>query len=76
MIIHVVVLFTSQSTSLEKFKEFVAATTSTSGQRIGKLQTDNGGEFIPKEFEAYLKDKYFMNCLYPIHLSKMVWQSE
>ena len=42
---------------LERFKEFEAATTSTSGQRIGKLRTDNGGEFVSKEFEAYLKSK-------------------
>ena len=41
-----------KSEVLQKFKEFEAAATSTSGQKIEKLQTDNGGEFILKEFEA------------------------
>ena len=34
-----------KSKVLEKFKEFETATTSISGQRIGKLQTDISGEF-------------------------------
>jgi len=42
-----------KSEVLEKFKDFEAATTSNSGQRIGKLQTDNGGEYVSKEFEVY-----------------------
>ena len=45
-----------KSEVLEKFKDFEAATTS-SGERIRKLQTDNGGEYVSKEFEAYLKSK-------------------
>ena len=46
-----------KSEVLEKFKEFEAATTSTSRKRIAKLRTDNGGEFVSKEFEAYLKSR-------------------
>ena len=45
-----------KSEVLEKFKDFEAATTS-SGERIRKLRTDNGGEYVSKEFEAYLKSK-------------------
>ena len=46
-----------KSEVLEKFKVFETATTSNSGQRIRKLQTNNGGECISKEFEAYMKSK-------------------
>lgn len=46
-----------KSEVLEKFKEFEAATTGSSGERIGTLRSDNGGEYISKEFEAYLKSK-------------------
>ena len=45
-----------KSEVLEKFKDFEAATAS-SGERIRKLRTDNGGEYVSKEFEAYLKSK-------------------
>ena len=57
-----------KSEVLQKFKEFEAATTSTSGQRIGKLRTDNGGEFVSKEFEAYLKSKQIFYELSVPHL--------
>ena len=45
-----------KSEMLEKFNNFEAAIAS-SEERIRKLQTDNGGEYISKEFEAYLKSK-------------------
>ena len=41
----------------EKFKEFETATTTSSGQRIRRLRTDNGGEYVSKEFESYLKSR-------------------
>ena len=41
----------------EKFKEFETATTTSSGQRIRRLRTDNGGEYVSKEFENYLKSR-------------------
>ena len=41
---------------LEKFREFEVAIAS-SEERIRKLRTDNGGEYVSKEFEAYLKSK-------------------
>ena len=46
-----------KSQVLEKFKEFEADATSESGQRIGTLRTDNGGEYLSREFEAYLQSK-------------------
>ena len=46
-----------KSEVLEKFKEFEAATTNDSGERIGILRSDNGGEYISKEFKDYLKSK-------------------
>ncbi len=46
-----------KSEVLEKFKEFEAYTTNECGQRIGKLRTDNGGEYLSGEFKAYLKSK-------------------
>ena len=41
-----------KSEVLEKFKEFEAVTTNESSQRIGTLRTDNGGEYLSKEFKA------------------------
>ena len=41
-----------KSEVLKTFKEFEAVTTVDSGQRVGTLQTDNGGGF-----KAYLKSK-------------------
>ena len=46
-----------KSEVLDKFKEFEAVTTNECGQRIGTLRTDNGGEYLSAEFEAYLKSK-------------------
>ena len=40
-----------------KFKEFEAEITNESSQKIGKLRTDNGGEYLSQEFEVYLKSK-------------------
>ena len=47
----------NKSEVFEKFKEFEASTTNESEQCIGTLRTDNGGEYVSKEFEAYLKSK-------------------
>jgi len=46
-----------KSEVLEKFKEFEEATTTDSKNRIRRLRTDNGGEYVSKEFEAYLRSK-------------------
>ncbi len=46
-----------KSEVLEKFKEFEAATTNEAGRSIGILRTDNGGEYLSREFEDYLKGK-------------------
>jgi len=46
-----------KSQVLEKFKEFEADVTNESGQRIGTLRTDNCGEYLSREFEAYLRSK-------------------
>jgi len=53
-----------KSEVLEKFKEFEIATTTDSKNRIRRLRTNNGGEYVSKEFEAYLRSK--------THLSKTV----
>ena len=55
-----------KSEVLDKFEEFEAATTS-SGQRIRKLRTDNGGEYVSNEFEAYLKSKGIFHELFVPH---------
>jgi len=46
-----------KSEVLEKFKEFEAAATNEAQRSIGILRTDNGGEYLSKEFEDYLKKK-------------------
>ena len=46
-----------KSEVLAKFKEFEAEVTNESSQKIGKLRTDNGGEYLSQGFEAYLKLK-------------------
>ena len=43
-----------KSDTLEKFKEFHAKVTGESGERIGILKTDGGGEYRSREFEQYL----------------------
>ena len=46
-----------KSEVFEKFKEFEAIVTNECGWKIGALRTDNGGEYVLTEFEAYLKLK-------------------
>ena len=46
-----------KSEVFEKFKEFEAITTNTSGCGIVRLLTDNGGEYLTKEFVDYLKSR-------------------
>ena len=42
---------------LEKFKEFEAHAVGDSGDRIGRLRTDNGGEYMSKEMLGYLRSR-------------------
>ena len=46
-----------KSEVLDKFKEFEAATTTDSGQKVCTLRSDNGGEYVSQELETYLKSK-------------------
>ena len=46
-----------KSEVLDKFKEFEAIVTNNCDQKIGTLRTDNGGEYVSKEFENYLMSK-------------------
>ena len=46
-----------KSEVLEKFKEWEAAVTNQAECKIKTLQTDNGGEYMSKEFEDFLKEK-------------------
>ena len=41
----------------EKFKLFEAMVTKECGESIIKLRTDNGGEYVSKDFQAYLASK-------------------
>ena len=47
----------NKSEVLAQFKQFEAKATSQSGNQIGTLRTDNGGEYTSKEFEEYLVEK-------------------
>ena len=46
-----------KSEVLDKFKEFEARVTNKTGLEISTLRTDNGGEYVSKEFEEFLKSK-------------------
>ena len=50
----VVYFMAHKSDTLEKFKEFHAKVTGESGERIGILKTDGGGEYKSREFAQYL----------------------
>ena len=43
-----------KSEVMDKFKEYE---TNVSGEKIGTLCSDNGGEYVSNEFETYLKSK-------------------
>lgn len=49
-----VYLLKQKSEVFEKFKEFEAGATNECGLSIGTLRTDNGGEYLSKEFQDYL----------------------
>jgi len=46
-----------KSEVFEKFKQYEAEVTNTTGQNIKTLRTDNGGEYTSAEFEAYLRKR-------------------
>ena len=46
-----------KSEVFNKFKEFESVTTNECGCSIGTLRTDNGGEYLSKEFDSYLQSK-------------------
>ena len=52
-----VYLLKQKSEVFQKFKEFEAAVTNASGNSIGALRSDNGGEYLSTEFVEYLKTK-------------------
>ena len=47
----------NKSEVFDKFKEFESCTTNECSQSIGVLRSDNGGEYVSKNFEFYLKNK-------------------
>jgi len=47
----------NKSNVLEKFKEFVQKVRTETGHEIKRLRTDNGTEYVNKEFSDYLKQK-------------------
>ena len=60
----------------ETFKEFEALTTADSGQRIGTLRSDGGGEYGSQEFEAYLKSKGIHHELTVSYSPQQNWVAE
>ena len=46
-----------KSETLSKFKEFIVSATGESGDKVGVLRTDNGGEYTSGEFKTFLRDK-------------------
>ena len=54
---HSVVILKTKDEALDKFREFVNLQENRLGTSIKKFRSDNGGEYISKEFERYLKDK-------------------
>ena len=46
-----------KSEVFNKFKEFESVTTNECGCSIGTSRTDNGGEYLSKEFDSYLQSK-------------------
>ena len=46
-----------KSEAFKKFKEFESTTTNECDCSIGTLRTDNGGEYLSKEFDSYLQSK-------------------
>ena len=63
------VYFTKQKSEVfEKFKEFEAITTNTNCCGTVRLRTDNGGEYLTKEFMDYFKS---MNGQYLTHQNRM-----
>jgi len=53
----------NKSEIFNKFKEFELLTTNECGLSIGTLQSDNGKEYFPKEFEpyTYCQEGYIIN---------------
>ena len=47
----------SKAEVLEKFKLFEVTVLNECDEHIAKLRTDNGGEYVSKEFENYLTSK-------------------
>ena len=47
----------SKSEIPDKFKEFEARVSNGCGERLGTLRSDNGGEYLSKEFWSYLKSR-------------------
>ena len=55
-----------KSEVVDKFKEFEAEVTNETGLSIGTLRTDNGGEYVSKVFEEFLKHRVIRHeCTVP-----------
>ena len=46
-----------KSEVLDRFKEFESTVTKECGEYIATLRTDNGGEYLSREFQEFLKSK-------------------
>lgn len=52
-----VYILKNKSEVANKFKEYEARVFNDCGKRVGTLRSDNGGEYLSKEFRSYLKSK-------------------
>ena len=52
-----VYFMTKKSEVLDKFREFEATVVGETGQRIGTLRTDNGMEYVNRDFTRYLRSR-------------------
>lgn len=52
-----VYFMTRKSETLDKFREFEATVVGETGQRIGTLRSDNGTEYVNKEFTRHLESR-------------------
>ena len=50
-------MISEKSDVFSKFKEYEALVTNETGQSIGTLRSDGGGEYVSAQFEDYLKSK-------------------
>ena len=60
--------------ALGKFKEYLKVSESFTGKKLKRLKSDNGGEYISKEFDEFCKEQgIIQEPTTPRTPNKMVW---